>query len=194
MATTLGQPELDEFRSFKPGDKFPSFKAGDEKAGETLPESPAVNPLFLSHGTLGCIDIDESQKFYTEFLGLDCVRHRPYGLLVRKGGSWVVVCLEVGERTASLKNYNHWGVDVATPEEVDAAHAAAHKYKDKYGIRRINKVYVQHGNYGFKLQDRDGNWWEVQCVNMPLKYDDRFRKGHVPRGTRKDRPEGTRRI
>ena len=57
---------------------------------------------------------------------------------------------------------NHWGVDVGSKEEVDAAHANALKYKDKYKIRQVLPVVMQHGVYSFYLEDLDHNWWEIQ--------------------------------
>ena len=161
--------------------QFGSFKASDVKAPGTYCDHSIVKPMILSHGTLGVIDLSESKKFYTEFLGLDCVRHTERGMNVRVGGYWGVVCLEIGEGTMATKVYHHWGLDVATPEEVDAAYEAAQKYKEKYGIRRINKPQRSHsdGDYAFKLQDRDGNWWEIQYIVKPMKYDQRFARGDI---------------
>lgn len=161
--------------------QFGSFRAADEKAPGTYAENPIVKPMILSHGTLGVIDLAESKKFYTEFLGLDCVRHQERGMNVRVGGYWGVVCLEIGEGVQATKIYHHWGLDVSTPEEVDAAYEAALKYQDKYGIRRVNKPQQMHkdGDYAFKLQDRDGNWWEIQYIVEPMKYDKRFARGDV---------------
>jgi hypothetical protein len=51
---------------------------------------------------------------------------------------------------------------VASREEVERAHAEAHRLKDKYGIRKITKLKEQHGAYAFFLQDLDCNWWEIQ--------------------------------
>ena len=175
--TGVGQRPDGERQSVE---QFGSFKAAAEKAPGTYAENPIVRPMILSHGTLGVIDLQESKKFYTEFLGLDCVRHQERGLNVRIGGYWGVVCLEIGDGVQATKVYNHWGLDVSTPEEVDEAYEAALKYQEKYGIRRVNKPRPQHGgDYAFKLQDRDGNWWEIQYIVEPMKYDKRFANGDV---------------
>jgi len=71
--------------------------------------------MILPHGTLGVIDLSESKKFYTEFLGFDCVHHGERAMNVRVGGYWNVVCLEIGDVVQATKIYNHWGLDVATP-------------------------------------------------------------------------------
>ncbi len=142
-------------------------------------DSPAVQPMVLSHGTLGCIDLSESKRFYTEFLGLDCVRHRQESMKLRKGGYWVVVVREIGKGVQDTKTYNHWGLDVETREQVDEAHRRALQFQEKYGIRRVNKVQSHHDDYGFKLMDRDGNWWEIQCTETPMKNDGHFERGDV---------------
>ena len=159
--------------------QFGNFKAADEKAPGTTAPDPVVKPIILSHGTLGVIDLAQSKRFYTEFLGLDCVRHTERGLNLRKGGYWSVVCLEIGDKVQATKLYNHWGLDVASRDEVDAAYAAALRLKDEYGIRRVNKIQISHGDYTFKLQDRDGNWWEIQYIEEPMKYDKRFARGDI---------------
>ena len=56
----------------------------------------------------------------------------------------------------------HWGVDVASREEVDKAHVNAEKHMDNYGIQKILPPADQHGVYSFFMQDLDNNWWEVQ--------------------------------
>ena len=71
-----------------------------------------------------------------------------------------------GKRTVTtihdVSFLTHWGLDVRTREEVDAAHRAAHEYKDHYKIRQITETTLQHGVYSFYLQDLDYNWWEFQ--------------------------------
>lgn len=184
MATVSREARRSTAKPAGPGRKqhatqFKSFKASGVKAPETYAEDSIVKPMILSHGTLGVIDLKESKKFYTEFLGLDCVRYQERGLNIRVGGYWSIVCLEIGEGVQPTKIYHHWGIDVSTREEVEAAYEAALRYKEKYGIRRINKIQIQHGDYAFKLQDRDGNWWEIQYIEEPMKYDKRFARGDV---------------
>lgn len=123
-----------------------------------------VKPLMLSHGTLECRDLAASRRFYEEFLGLDCVRHNEPAMLVRKGGYWCIVCVGLGKAPAGTQLLNHWGIDVATAEEVDAAYEKALDLKDVYGIRTVTKPGDQHGVYSFYMQDLDGNWWEIQKV------------------------------
>ena len=136
-----------------------------------------VNPMLLSHGTLMCKDMAKSRRFYEECLGLEGVRHaRPAMMLRLKSGMYVVaVC--IGENVPKQHVLTHWGLNVATREEVDRAHAAAVEHKEKYGIQKINKVLERHGAYGFYFQDLDNNWWEIQ--HEPRAIDDFFDRGDI---------------
>lgn len=157
----------------------------------TTAERPAkarVEPLnrtkLFSHGTLECRSLAASRPFYEEFLGLDCVRHAKKAMMLRKGGYWGVVCLEKGERVRPVGVGNHWGLDLASREEVDRARELALEYKAKYGIQKVMRITEMHGTYAFYFQDRDGNWWEFQYVgggqeNGTGRYDKHFARGDV---------------
>jgi catechol 2,3-dioxygenase-like lactoylglutathione lyase family enzyme len=121
-----------------------------------------VQPTLLSHGTLMCGDLAATRRFYEEFLGLEVVRHAREAMMLRLKTGMYVVCVCRNEHLPDQHVLTHWGVNVATREEVERAHADAHRLKDEYGIRKITKVKDQHGAYGFYVQDRDNNWWEIQ--------------------------------
>ena len=143
----------------------------------TGPNGGVVQPLRLSHGTLMCRDLAASRRFYEEFLGLEVVRHARPAMMLRLNCNMYVVCVCIGERVPNQHVLTHWGLNVATREEVDRAHAEAHRRKDVYGIQKINKVMDRHGAYGFYFQDRDCNWWEIQ--HEPRAIDDFFDRGDV---------------
>jgi catechol 2,3-dioxygenase-like lactoylglutathione lyase family enzyme len=134
-----------------------------------------VHPTHLSHGTLMCRDLAASRRFYEEFLGLEVVRHARPAMMLRLATNMYVVCVCIGEKAPVQHVLTHWGLNVATREEVDRAHASAVEHKEKYGLRKINKVMDRHGAYGFYFQDRDGNWWEIQYE--PRAIDDFYRAG-----------------
>lgn len=138
-----------------------------------------LKPHTFSHGTLECIDVAKSRRFYEEFLGLECVRHtKAPVIMVRLGQGLHVVCVQVGDAVHEQHVFNHWGLDVSTREEVDDAHAKALKYKDAYDIRKVMKPKELHGDYSFYMQDMDGNWWEIQCLEDST-YDENFARGDV---------------
>jgi catechol 2,3-dioxygenase-like lactoylglutathione lyase family enzyme len=140
------------------------------------PTEPVIKPSKLSHGTLECHDLKESRRFYVEFLGLECVRHGPRTMMIRKGGDWSVVCVNAGDKVHPQHYFNHWGIDVGSREEVDAAHAKAVELKDEYGIKVIADAQDQHGVYSFYLEDLNSSWWEVQYL-PDFTYDELFERG-----------------
>lgn len=133
-----------------------------------------VRPLLMSHGTLECQDLTETRRFFEEFLGLECVRHSEGGMHARCGMKFSIVCLENKEPTNKLSVLNHWGLDVATKEDVDRSHKAAVEMKDKYKIRSITDPIMRHGIYSFYLEDLDGNFWEVEYYDGGSVHEDAF--------------------
>jgi catechol 2,3-dioxygenase-like lactoylglutathione lyase family enzyme len=135
-----------------------------------------VKPYVLSHGTLECHNLKASRRFYEEFLGLECVRHGKISLLMRCGMKWHIVAVEVRNNVHPTHLLNHWGIEVRTKEEVDRAWADAHRLKEQYGIRKIQKPGMQRSVYAFYMQDLDYNWWEI--VHSPdFRHDTFFNAG-----------------
>jgi catechol 2,3-dioxygenase-like lactoylglutathione lyase family enzyme len=139
------------------------------------PENAAsvVKPYVLSHGTLECYSLARSRRFYEEFLGLQCVKHGRRSMAVRCGLKFHIVCVETGEHLKPVAVMNHWGLDVRSAAEVDAAYQAALRLKDEYGIREVQAPLRQHGVYSFYLVDLDHNWWEIQHFDG-FQHDDMF--------------------
>jgi catechol-2,3-dioxygenase len=138
----------------------------------------ATGPLklnFLSHGTLESTNLDNSRRFYEEFLGLEVVRTSPISLLMRLGGQQVIVVVEVAEK-APMTMLNHYGLDVATAAEVDAAHETIVAQTDKWGITKVTRPLDQHGTYSFFVWDADENCWEI-LTNPPGGYTWAFERG-----------------
>ena len=125
-------------------------------------EKSIVKPYVMSHGTMEVYNLKESRKFYEEFLGLEVVRHAKPAMVVRCGLKFHIVAVEVGQSLHPVNVLNHWGMDVGSKEDVDKAHEAALKHKDKYKIRQVLPVVLQHGVYSFYMEDLDHNWWEIQ--------------------------------
>lgn len=144
-----------------------------DAAFEPSNQASVVKPYVLSHGTLECYDLKQSRRFYEEFLGLECVRHAKPAMAIRCGLKFHVVCVEVGKSVHPANVLNHWGIDVRSKEEVDAAFGKARELKEVYGIRQILEPVLQHGVYSFYMEDLDHNWWEIQYYDG-FQHDDLF--------------------
>ena len=132
-----------------------------------------IKPWLMSHGTMQCYNLRESRKFYEEFLGLECVRQGKPAIFVRCGMKWHVVCVQAGQHVKPAHVHQHWGLEVKTKEEVDAAHKACNGMKDKYKIGKIYDPSLQHGVYSFYFEDLDHNWWEILYYDG-FQHDDAF--------------------
>src|SRR5882762_1591400 len=93
-----------------------------DAAFEPNNKNSVVKPYLLTHGTLECYNLRESRRFYEEFLGLECVRHAKPAMAVRCGMKFHIVCIEAGHALKPCGVFNHWGIDVASREEVDQAY------------------------------------------------------------------------
>jgi hypothetical protein len=67
---------------------------------------------------------------------------------------------------------------VASPDDVEAARAAAHREAAMYGIREIHPIVERDGHRSFLLKDLNGNWWEITSRDA-ASYDDIFARGDV---------------
>jgi len=146
-------------------------------------DGPLANTLALTHGTLECENLPKTRRFYKEFLGLSCVREAPRVQFVWREGEWVLVCASSGQPLFAKQGIeNRWGLKLATPAEVDAAHAAAVAEREKWEIREITPIRAEpDGTRGFFLQDLDGNWWEIYHRPGRL-FDDLFARARAEAG------------
>ena len=128
---------------------------------------PMIKPELLSHGTIECSDIAATRRFLTEFLGIDVVRPLPEAQYLWKGGPWSVVCVCVeGGEAKDQSPDNHFKLAVDSAADVDAAHAAAVKHRDDFGILQVLDVEERAGVRAFKLQDMNKTWWEIANLNQ----------------------------
>jgi catechol 2,3-dioxygenase-like lactoylglutathione lyase family enzyme len=130
-----------------------------------------IRPYVLSHGTCECRSLKETRDFYENFLGLECVRHAKPGMVFRLGLKFHVVCVEVGDELKPSSLLTHWGLDVASREQVDDAWRKAHEHQERYKIRQILPISTQHGVYSFYMEDLNHMWWEIEYYDGFLHED-----------------------
>lgn len=149
---------------------------------------PAAIPA-IAVGTMVSLDLDESRKFYEEFLGLECVRYAPDRMLIRDLASkqameqgspdYLMIDVRQVDTIEHPQNMlNHWGFGVSSTEEVDRIHAAAKAQKDRYQLK-VRPITRIHNAYGFYMTDRDRNWWEIEFRVHGLTNEMVFEQGDV---------------
>jgi len=131
----------------------------------TQAKTKKVKPLLrlncLSHGTVECHDLARARSFYEEVLGFQVVQTSSISLMMRQGRSGTIIaCVETRGKT-SAGAYSHFGMDVNTRAEVNAAHKLVSNVRKTYGLKKITRPVFQHGTYSFYMVDADDNWWEI---------------------------------
>jgi catechol 2,3-dioxygenase-like lactoylglutathione lyase family enzyme len=165
----------------------------DGKAGTKV--EPALKLNFISHGTLESVDLEQTRRFYEEFLGLEVIKASNVSLWCRLGGNHVYVVVQVKpERKTPMPFLFHNGIDVANEEAVDECHRIVTRDAQKWNLHKISRPGVQHGTYSFFFYDADENAWEI-LANPPGGYSWMFERGdqegvgHMSRSF--DRPAST---
>lgn len=138
---------------------------------------PVLRLNFISHGTLECVGLQATRRFYEEVLGLEVIQHATIAMMARLGGNHTYVAVETG-KLHEMSFMNHNGLDVGSPEEVDRAYELLQSVKDEYNIRQLTPPKLQHGAYSFYLRDLDNNWWEI-LANAPAGYSALFARPEV---------------
>ena len=134
----------------------------------------SIPGAVFSHGTMDCRDAEKTQDFLQNFLGLHSVRKSKGTQYVWLGGRWIIVCLKVGENVPPRQGEGYrFALRVATPQEVDKAHAAALAERERWGILEVRSVQQEGTMRTFSLRDLNGNWWEIYHRPGHL-YDDVF--------------------
>lgn len=131
---------------------------------KTVVKEPLLKTGRMNHGTLACLNIAKTRRFYEVVLGLDVIQTSPRSLMVRKGSDYVYAVVEIpGKSKPEMGMLNHNGFEVKTPEEVEQAYQTVLAIKDEWGIQKVMQPRVMHGDTTFYFLDLDGNWWEVVC-------------------------------
>lgn len=155
-----------------------------------MSEQSRKSPLgtrFYSHATLECVDIAKTRRFFEEFLGFETVQMADVSFWARMGGDQVIVVVQSPNgKKSEMPFLNHNGLDVATDDEVRAAHAVIKREKDTWGIKNITPPIVQHGTFCFYFTDMDGNIWEIlsnpeRGYAWGFERGDQTGKGHMAR-------------
>ncbi len=127
---------------------------------------PLLDLPFLSHGHATLKDVDESVRFYREFLGLDVLKTSKRTLVARLGSNTAIVGVTIGEKGLAkaqrpwLKNA-HFGFDLPTGDDVKAARELSLEHQAAFNIQIVGELAEDDAGLSFMLLDQDGNYWEI---------------------------------
>ena len=122
-------------------------------------------PQALTHGTITCVDLETSRRFYREVLGLDVVSPsrsvKPH-YIKHPSTPWYVVSLEkTAEERKLLTPLQRYTLTVESREDVTAAHRWLKESGASVGLTDLGELEENAEATAFILSDPDRNWWEV---------------------------------
>jgi catechol 2,3-dioxygenase-like lactoylglutathione lyase family enzyme len=136
---------------------------GDESREERK-ENKMVRSIGLTHTHMECRFLKETVPVLTDLLAFEKVGERPDEVTLKHPNTdWLLVVHEGGLEAPAKQMHNHWGVRVATTQEVDAAYDYLTVHKQEYGLEQIGKPSYSHGSYSVYFLEPGTNGWEIEC-------------------------------
>lgn len=122
-------------------------------------------PQALTHGTITCLNLEASRRFYMEVLGLDVVSPsrsvKPH-YIKHPSTPWYVVSLEkTAEERKLLTPLQRYTLTMESISDVTAAHGWLKESSASLGVTELGELEESGGAVSFMLSDPDRNWWEV---------------------------------
>lgn len=120
-------------------------------------------PQALTHGTLENDDLDASERFYKEALGLEVVRLWPSSCYVKHPDTpWYVVCIQAqNSKRKPLSRYQRFTLALASRDAVHDAYRDLSRDRAIWRLRVLDEICESTDGASFQLADLNGNWWEV---------------------------------
>lgn len=129
-----------------------------------------IKPIALSATHMECRSLKESVPVLTDLLAFEKIAEAPGEVKLKHPNTdWVLYVHESGSQAPVKQMHNHWGVRVATTQEVDAAYEHLTANKEKYGINQIGKPLYNHGSYSLYFIEPGTNGWEIECYESMRK-------------------------
>jgi catechol 2,3-dioxygenase-like lactoylglutathione lyase family enzyme len=122
-------------------------------------------PQALTHGTITCLNLEASRRFYQEVLGLEVVspsRSVPSRYIKHPATPWYIVSLEKPATERKLLTpLQRYTLTVDSVADVTAAHRWLKESGANLGVAEIRDLQESNGETAFLLSDLDRNWWEI---------------------------------
>jgi catechol 2,3-dioxygenase-like lactoylglutathione lyase family enzyme len=124
-------------------------------------------PQALTHGTLENEDLEASERFYREALGLEVVKLWPSSCYVKHPATpWYVVCIQaLKQNRQPLSRYQRFTLAVASPDAVHEAYRWFETHHQSCKLTALEKL-TETEEVSFLFSDLNGNWWEVTSATQ----------------------------
>ena len=123
-----------------------------------------IKPITLFSTHMECRNLRESMAVMTDLLAFEKISEKPgEATLKHPNTDWRLVLHEAGPDAPAKQMHNHWGVRVATAEEVDRAYDYLRAHKAEYKLGAIGQPTWSHGSYSCYFVEPGTNGWEIEC-------------------------------
>lgn len=134
--------------------------------------NPVLKPTGLIHGHTEVRFLDDSLPVLNQVLALELIERRDHeAVLKHPNTGWKLIVHEGGAELKDKPERNHYGVRVASNEEVDHAYAYLSAHKEKLGLKKVVKRKERAGSYSMFFVEPGGNYWEIES------YENRHKAG-----------------
>ena len=125
-------------------------------------------PQALTHGTIEMDNLEATQLFYQQGLGLEVVQLWPSSIYLKHPLSpWYIVNLTVPkENRAYIGKWQRFTLSVESREDVKQAHEELKASARQFGIEQLEDVREEDDSQkaSFLLCDLNRNWWEIASL------------------------------
>jgi catechol 2,3-dioxygenase-like lactoylglutathione lyase family enzyme len=129
-----------------------------------------ITPTALSATHMECRNLQESMAVMIDLLAFVKVFEKPGEVTLKHPNTpWLLVLHDAGPDAPTKQMHNHWGVRVASLQEVDKAYAYLKEHKEEYKLGQIGKPFSNHGSYSLYFTEPGTNGWEIECYETALR-------------------------
>jgi len=127
-----------------------------------------IKPVGLVHGHYECRSFDQSVPILEELLALEVVTQGNGQLIMKHPNTDWLLILHESAGAANKPHYHHYGVRVATDQEVDNAYTYLQKRKDDLGLKIIPPE-TRRIAHSVHFIEPGGNYWEIESYEGGAK-------------------------
>ena len=127
-----------------------------------------IKPVALVSGHYECRSFEQSVPILEELLALEVVSDQSGQLIMKHPNTDWLLIIHENAGAANKPHYHHYGVRVATDQEVDNAHEYLQKRKNDLGLKIIPPE-TRRIAHSVHFVEPGGNYWEIESYEGGAK-------------------------
>ena len=127
-----------------------------------------IKPVALVHGHYECRSFEQSVPILEELLALEVVSHHDGHMTMKHANTDWPLVLHENAGAPDTPHYHHYGVRVATDQEVGNAYEYLQKRKNALGLKIIPPE-TRRIAHSVHFVEPGGNYWEIESYEGGAK-------------------------